>query len=110
LKFEYLREFEPEFENVLGYELGAHMGLIHENNQGPKISCYCTFKALKMKRNIESKHVKGWPRAPAWVLEWGTFLPAVHGGVVFLSTPRVVMIFHGYLQIRVATSCHSCTQ
>ncbi len=46
-KFEYLREFEPEFENVLGYELGAHMGSIHEKNQGPKISCYCTFKVKK---------------------------------------------------------------
>jgi hypothetical protein len=30
LKLEYLREFEPEFEKVLGYELGAHMGSIHE--------------------------------------------------------------------------------
>ncbi len=28
----------------LGYELGAHMGSIHEKNQRPKISCYCTFK------------------------------------------------------------------
>jgi hypothetical protein len=44
LKFEYLREFKPKFENVLGYELGAHMGWIHEKNQWPKISCYCTFK------------------------------------------------------------------
>jgi hypothetical protein len=44
LTFEYLREFEPEFEEVLGYELGAHMGSIHEKNQRPKISCYCTFK------------------------------------------------------------------
>jgi hypothetical protein len=44
LKFEYLREFEPEFENVSGYELGAHMGSIHEKNEGPKISSYCTFK------------------------------------------------------------------
>ncbi len=43
-KFEYLLEFEPEFENVLGYELGAHMGSIHEKNQRPKISCFCTFK------------------------------------------------------------------
>ncbi len=42
-KFEYLRELKPEFENVLGYQLGAHMGSIHEKNQGPKISCYCTF-------------------------------------------------------------------
>jgi hypothetical protein len=46
-KFEYLRDFEPEFENVLGYELGAHMGSIHEKNQGPKILCYCTFKRAK---------------------------------------------------------------
>jgi hypothetical protein len=35
-KFEYLREFEPEFENVLGYELGAHMGSIHEKTRGQK--------------------------------------------------------------------------
>jgi hypothetical protein len=46
LKFEYLREFEPEFENVLGYELGDHMGSFHEKNQGPKISCYCTFETV----------------------------------------------------------------
>jgi hypothetical protein len=32
LKFEYLREFEPEFENVLEFELGAHVGSIHEKN------------------------------------------------------------------------------
>jgi hypothetical protein len=44
LKFEYLREFEPEFEIVLEYQIGAHMGLIHEKTQGPEISCYCTFK------------------------------------------------------------------
>jgi hypothetical protein len=43
LKFEYLREFELEFENVSGYELGAHMGSIHEKNQGPKIWCYFFF-------------------------------------------------------------------
>jgi hypothetical protein len=46
LKFEYLREFKPEFENVSGNELGAHMGSIHEKNHGPKISCYCTFNQL----------------------------------------------------------------
>ncbi len=51
-KFEYLREFEPEFENVLGYELGAHMGSIHEKNQGPKISCYCIFKYVQIHTNI----------------------------------------------------------
>jgi hypothetical protein len=36
LKFEYLQEFEPEFETVLGYELGAHMGSIHEKKRGQK--------------------------------------------------------------------------
>ncbi len=35
-KFEYLWEFEPEFENFLGYELGAHMGSIHEKKPGAK--------------------------------------------------------------------------
>jgi hypothetical protein len=43
LKFEYLREFKPEFGIVLGSESWAHMGSIHEKNQRPKISCYCTF-------------------------------------------------------------------
>jgi hypothetical protein len=46
LKFEYLREFEPEFKNVSGYELGTDLGSIHEKNQGPKISFYCTFKFM----------------------------------------------------------------
>ncbi len=36
LKFEYLREFEPEFKEVLGYELGAHMGSIHEKKPEAK--------------------------------------------------------------------------
>jgi hypothetical protein len=43
-EFEYLGEFEMEIKNILGHELGAHMSLIHEKNQRPKISCYCTFK------------------------------------------------------------------
>jgi hypothetical protein len=43
-KFEYLREFEPELKNVLGYESGALMRSIHEKNQRQKISCYCTSK------------------------------------------------------------------
>jgi hypothetical protein len=45
--FEYLGEFEMEIKNILGYELGAHMRLIQEKNQRPKISSYCTFKQLK---------------------------------------------------------------
>ncbi len=46
-EFEYLGEFEIEIKNILGHELGAHMRLIHEKNQRPKISCYCTFKQLE---------------------------------------------------------------
>ncbi len=62
-KFEYLQEFEPAFENVLGYELGAHMGLIHEKNQGPKIFkvitktyMYIPFKGLH-KSQLPNLHV-----------------------------------------------------
>ncbi len=43
-EFEYLGEFEIEINTILEHESGAHMGLIHEKNQRPKISCYCTFK------------------------------------------------------------------
>jgi hypothetical protein len=42
-KLEYLGEFEMEIKNILGHESGAHLGLIYEKNQRPKISCYCTF-------------------------------------------------------------------
>jgi hypothetical protein len=42
-EFEYLGEFKIKIKNILGNELGAHMRLIHEKNQRPKISCYCTF-------------------------------------------------------------------
>jgi hypothetical protein len=47
-EFEYLSEFEKEIKNILEHESGAHMGLIHEKNQRPKISCYCTFKVNKI--------------------------------------------------------------
>ncbi len=30
---EYLREFETEFENILGCESGVYLGSIHEKNQ-----------------------------------------------------------------------------
>jgi hypothetical protein len=43
-EFEYLGEFEIEIKDILEHESGAHMGLIHEKNQRPKISYYCTFK------------------------------------------------------------------
>jgi hypothetical protein len=55
LKFEYLQKFEPELENVLGYELGVHMGSIHEKNQGPKISCYCTFKSQALEESFKDE-------------------------------------------------------
>jgi hypothetical protein len=45
LKFEYLREFEPEFENVSGYELGARMGSIHEK----KTKCHTSFSPQSRK-------------------------------------------------------------
>jgi hypothetical protein len=62
-KFEFLGEFEIEFKNILEHESGAHMGLIHEKNQRPKISCYCTFKVLKSKYknlNCPAKQSRGW--------------------------------------------------
>ncbi len=43
-KYEYFREFETEFKNILGYEFGDYMGSIHGKNQRSKISCYCPFK------------------------------------------------------------------
>jgi hypothetical protein len=43
-EFEYLGEFEIEIKTILEHESRAHIGLIHEKNQRPKISCYCTFK------------------------------------------------------------------
>ncbi len=42
--FEYLREFETEFENILGHESGGQVVSIHEKKQRSKISCYCPFK------------------------------------------------------------------
>jgi hypothetical protein len=45
-ELEYLGEFEIEIKIILEHESGAHMGLIHEKNQRPKISCYCTFKKI----------------------------------------------------------------
>jgi hypothetical protein len=46
-EYEYLHEFETEFENILECESRAHMGSIYEEkNQWSKISCYCPFKRL----------------------------------------------------------------
>jgi hypothetical protein len=42
-EFEYLGEFKMDIKNILGHESAAHMGLIHEEKQRPKISCYCIF-------------------------------------------------------------------
>ena len=43
-KSEYIREFETEFENILGCESVAHIWSIIEKNQRSKISCYCIFR------------------------------------------------------------------
>jgi hypothetical protein len=43
-EYEYIREFETEFVNILECESGAHVGSIHEKNRGKKISCNCPFK------------------------------------------------------------------
>jgi hypothetical protein len=31
-KYEYFREFEKEFNNILGYKFGDYIGSIHEKN------------------------------------------------------------------------------
>jgi hypothetical protein len=36
LKFEYLGEFETEFDNILGHESGAQVGSIHGKTRGQK--------------------------------------------------------------------------
>jgi hypothetical protein len=43
-----------DIKNILGHESAAHMGLIHEEKQRPKISCYCTLKVRNyaLKRQI----------------------------------------------------------
>jgi hypothetical protein len=44
---EFLREFETEFENILGVNQGPGPGqLIYEKNQKSKISRDCLFKAI----------------------------------------------------------------
>jgi hypothetical protein len=48
LKFEYLQKFEPELENVLGYELGVHMGSIHEKTRGQKSRATVPLKVPKL--------------------------------------------------------------
>jgi hypothetical protein len=70
LKFEYLPEFEPEFNNVFGYELGANKGSIHEKNQEPKISCYCTFKGQSKCLNFF------WTRKCVLFTSVGAFCPS----------------------------------
>jgi hypothetical protein len=44
-EFEYLGEFETEFENILGYKSGAQVCSFDGKKQRAKISCYCPFKA-----------------------------------------------------------------
>jgi hypothetical protein len=42
--FEYIGEFETEFNKFLEYESGAQVGSIDRKKQRAKISCYCPFK------------------------------------------------------------------
>jgi hypothetical protein len=43
-EFEYLGEFETEFENILEYKSGAQVCSFDGKKQRAKISCYCPFK------------------------------------------------------------------
>jgi hypothetical protein len=52
-EFEYLGEFKMDIKNILVHESAAHMGLIHEEKQRPKISCYYTFKGQSQKKWIK---------------------------------------------------------
>jgi hypothetical protein len=45
-EFKNLGEFVTEFENILGYESEAQIGLIDEKNQRSKILCYCPFNSV----------------------------------------------------------------
>jgi hypothetical protein len=55
-EFEYLREFETEFKNNLGYDSVVDIGWIHEKNQRPEISCYCPFKGSFMEDSAKSSY------------------------------------------------------
>jgi hypothetical protein len=43
-EFEYIGEFETEFNTFLEYESGAQVGSIDRKKQRAKISCHCPFK------------------------------------------------------------------
>ncbi len=43
-EFEYLGEFETEFENILGFKSGAQVCSFDGKKRRSKISCYCPFK------------------------------------------------------------------
>jgi hypothetical protein len=45
-EFEYLGEFETEFENILGYKSGAQVCSFDGRKKRAKISCYFPFKGL----------------------------------------------------------------
>ncbi len=57
-KFEYLREFVLEFENVLGYESGGHMGSIHEKTRGQKSRASVLLRELSEVSNISVSFYK----------------------------------------------------
>ncbi len=45
-EFEYLGEFETEFENILGYKSGAQVCSFDGKKRRSKISCYCPFNVV----------------------------------------------------------------
>jgi hypothetical protein len=49
--FEYLREFEIEFKNILGYEDGVQIGSINGKIQRLKLSHYCSFKVNTVEKS-----------------------------------------------------------
>jgi hypothetical protein len=52
-EFEYLRRFEIELENILGYTSGAQRGLSEGKNLRSKIFCYSLFKECGEERMLE---------------------------------------------------------
>ncbi len=54
-KSEYLREFETEFENILGCESGTHMGQLLKKTRGRQSRATVPLSRVKIKQN-ESSH------------------------------------------------------
>jgi hypothetical protein len=64
-EFEYLGEFKMDIKNIFGHESAAHMGLIREEKQRQKISCYCTFNQTTQFNFMHLQAVL-WSRSRSW--------------------------------------------